>query len=70
MAPAGDRLCWAMLERSEELSAYWVKFALFFLGHVPDEARATAAIKALRGRTGEEGSMPVPAGPRTSGLPR
>ena len=54
--------CWARLEDSEELGAYWVKFALDFLDRVPDEARVTAALAALRGRIGADGSIPVPGG--------
>ena len=54
--------CWAKVESSEELSAYSVKFALDFLDRVPDEARAAAAIEALRGRIGADGSIPVPSG--------
>jgi hypothetical protein len=54
--------CWAKLERPDELSAYWVKFSLDFLDHVPDHARASAAIEGLRSRIGADGSMPVPGG--------
>jgi hypothetical protein len=54
--------CWAKLERPDELSAYFVKFALDFLDAVPDEARAGAAIETLRDRIGPDGSIPVPGG--------
>jgi hypothetical protein len=54
--------CWAKLERPDELSAYFVKFALDFLDKVPDEVRASAAIDDLRSRIGADGSMPVPGG--------
>jgi hypothetical protein len=54
--------CWRKLERPEELGAYMVKFALDFLDHVPDEARARAVIDGLRSRLGEDGSMPVAGG--------
>jgi hypothetical protein len=54
--------CWAILEHPNELSAYWVKFSLDFLDHVPDEARARAAIESLRPRLGADGSIPVPGG--------
>jgi hypothetical protein len=50
------------LERPDELSAYWVKFSLDFLDHVPDHARASAAIEDLRPLIGSDGSMPVPGG--------
>jgi hypothetical protein len=54
--------CWAKLERPDELSAYWVKFSLDFLDHVPDETRARAAIEDLRSRIGADGTIPVPGG--------
>jgi hypothetical protein len=54
--------CWAKLERPDDLSAYLVKFSLDFLDQVPDQARASAAIKNLRSRIGADGSMPVPGG--------
>jgi len=54
--------CWAKLERPDALSAYLVKFSLDFLDHVPDEARARAAIQGLRPRIGADGSIPVPGG--------
>ena len=40
--------CWSKLESSDELSAYWLKFSLDFLDHVPDQARASATIERLR----------------------
>jgi hypothetical protein len=54
--------CWAILEGSEELGGYWVKFSLDFLDRVPDQARAAAAIGPLRSRLGDDGSLPVPGG--------
>ncbi|HYD55219.1 MAG TPA: hypothetical protein VEA99_21470, partial [Gemmatimonadaceae bacterium] len=36
--------CWERLEQPDQLSAYWVKFALDFLDRVPDEARARTVI--------------------------
>ena len=39
-----------------------MKFALDFLDHVPDPARAGAAIESLRSRIGADGSIPVPGG--------
>ncbi len=54
--------CWAKLEGSDELSAYWVKFALEFLDQVPDQRRASAAMERLRPRLGNDGSIPVPGG--------
>jgi hypothetical protein len=54
--------CWAKLEGSEELSAYWVKFGLAFLDHVDDASRAEAAIERLRPRVEPDGSIPVAGG--------
>src|ERR1700737_195747 len=54
--------CWAKLERADELSGYWVKFALDFLDRVPDERRAVAAIEGLRSMLGPDGSIPVAGG--------
>jgi hypothetical protein len=54
--------CWAMLEGSDEMSGYWVKFSLDFLDHVPDHARAVAAIDRFRPQLGEDGSLPVTGG--------
>jgi hypothetical protein len=54
--------CWAKLQSPEELSAYWVKFSLDFLDHVPDQTRADTAIRLLQSRLGADGSMPVPGG--------
>jgi hypothetical protein len=54
--------CWAKLARPEDLSAYWVKFALGFLDRVPNETRARAAIEGLRPRLGPDGSVPVTGG--------
>jgi hypothetical protein len=58
----GTEWSWAKLEGSEELGAYWLKFALLFLDSVPDEARARAAIESLRLRIGADGFVPVPEG--------
>lgn len=54
--------CWAKLEGRDELSSYWVKFALDFLDNVPDKARADAAIERLRPMLGADGSIPVSGG--------
>jgi hypothetical protein len=54
--------CWAKLQRTDELSAYWVKFSLDFLDSVPEPARAEAAIEMLRPLLGADGSMLVPGG--------
>jgi hypothetical protein len=54
--------CWAKLQRPDQLSAYFVKFALSFLDSVPDDARASAAVEDLRARIGTDGSIPVPGG--------
>jgi hypothetical protein len=54
--------CWSKLENSDELSAYWLKFSLDFLDHVPDQARASATIERLRSQLGTDGSIRVPGG--------
>lgn len=54
--------CWAKLEGPGGLSGYWVKFALDFLDHAPEQARAESAIERLRGHLGADGSIPVPGG--------
>lgn len=54
--------CWTKLERPDELSAYWVKFALDFLDKVPERERAEAAVESLRAQLGEDGTIPVPGG--------
>lgn len=54
--------CWDRLRRPEELSGYWVRFALAFLDRVPDQERAGAAIEGLRPLIGADGSLPVPGG--------
>src|ERR1700722_7198777 len=54
--------CWAKLQRPDELSAYFVKFSLDFLDHVPDHSRASTAIEDLRPRIDSNGSIPVPGG--------
>ena len=56
------RWCWAKLEDRDELSGYWVKFALSFLDQVPDAERASAALDRLRAAFGPDGSVPVPGG--------
>jgi hypothetical protein len=53
---------WTALERSAELGAYSVKFALGFLDAVPDEERARATIETLRSRLSADGSLPVEDG--------
>jgi len=62
--------CWSKLESSDELSAYWLKFSLDFLDHVPDQARASATIERLRSQLGRDGSITSLAAPRTSVSPR
>lgn len=54
--------CWTRLEQPDQLGAYWIKFALLFLDHVPDESRAAAAIERFRDRLDADGSMPVEGG--------
>jgi hypothetical protein len=54
--------CWYRIDRPHTLEAYWVKFALDFLDHQPDEDRAVAAIESLRPKLGPDGTIPVPGG--------
>jgi hypothetical protein len=54
--------CWARLDGPDGLDGYWVKFGLDFLDHVPDEARAQAAIERIRPALRADGSLPVPGG--------
>jgi hypothetical protein len=54
--------CWAKLEGSNELGAYWLKFSLDFLDQVPDHAPAVAAIQGVSSRLGGDGSLQVPGG--------
>ncbi len=54
--------CWADLERSDELDAYGVKFALDFLDAVPDGGRAAEAVGRLRPHLEPDGSIPVRGG--------
>jgi hypothetical protein len=58
----GTDWCWARLADPGALSAYGVKFALAFLDRVPDDARARAAVEALRRRLGPDGTIPVSGG--------
>jgi hypothetical protein len=58
----GTHWCWARVQRPDELSAYWVKFALAFLDRVDDAPRAEAAVERLRPRLAADGSIPVPGG--------
>jgi hypothetical protein len=54
--------CWAKLARPDELGAYWLKFALYFLDRVPESERASAAIEGLRPRLAPDGTVPVAGG--------
>jgi hypothetical protein len=54
--------CWAKLDEPDELTGYWVKFALGFLDRVPEAPRANATIERLRAQVGTDGSIPVPGG--------
>jgi hypothetical protein len=54
--------CWARLDGPDDLDGYWVKFALDFLDHVPDQTRAQAAIERIRPALRVDGSLPVPGG--------
>lgn len=58
----GTAWCWAKLEQSNDLDGYWVKFALDFLDHVPDDARAEAALERFGAQLAEDGTLPVPGG--------
>lgn len=58
----GTDWCWGRLEDPEGLGAHGVRFALGFLGRVPDRARAEAAIERLRPRLGPDGSIAVSGG--------
>ncbi|MGW0436109.1 hypothetical protein ACWDV4_26625 [Micromonospora sp. NPDC003197] len=54
--------CWSRIDRPDQLDAYWIKFALDFLDHEPDEDRARAAIASLQPKIGSDGTIPVPGG--------
>jgi hypothetical protein len=54
--------CWARLDAPGGLDGYWAKFALDFLEHVPDQARARAAIERIRPALRPDGSLPIPGG--------
>jgi hypothetical protein len=54
--------CWARLDAPDGLDGYMAKFALDFLDHVPDQARAQAAIERIRPALRADGSLPVPGG--------
>jgi hypothetical protein len=63
--PARERTtawCWARLDEPGGLDGYWVKFALEFLDHVPDQARAQAAVERFRPALRADGTLPVPGG--------
>lgn len=53
---------WARLDDPDGIDAYTVKYALFFLDHVPDRERALATVGALRGKVRDDGSIAVPGG--------
>jgi len=53
--------CWQEIERVEEPSGYWLKFACQFLDAVPDEDRARSAIDSLAARV-DSGTVAVGAG--------
>jgi len=56
------RWCWQRLEQPEELSGYWLKFALDYLDATPDDERARATIERLRPLLCDDGTVPVPGG--------
>ncbi len=47
--PRATEWCWREVERAEQPTPYWLKYALVFLDAAPDEERARAAITRLRG---------------------
>jgi hypothetical protein len=61
LARASD-WCWARMDAPGGLEGYWAKFALDFLDHVPDEARALAAIERIRPALRADGTLPVADG--------
>jgi hypothetical protein len=54
--------CWRQLSRPEDLSGYWLKYALEFLDRTLDADRATKVIETLRPLLRADGSVPVPGG--------
>ncbi len=54
--------CWRRLEDPQSLAAYDVKFALSFLDHVADDARATPAVAGLATMLDADGSIAVAGG--------
>jgi hypothetical protein len=54
--------CWTMLSTPADLTGWWVKWALDFLDHVPDEPRVSTAIERLRPQIGPDGCVRVPGG--------
>lgn len=60
--PKGAEWCWRRLAGSEEISAYWLKFAMKFLDVVEEEERAEQAIDNLKDLLGTDGSIEVPGG--------
>lgn len=59
---AATRWCWQRLEQPDELSGYWLKFALDFLDATLDDDRARATIERLRPLLRDDGTVPVPGG--------
>ena len=56
------RWCWEHLAHARSAGAYWIKFALDFLDHVPDDDRLAPALDSLGSQLGADGSVPVPGG--------
>jgi hypothetical protein len=54
--------CWDRLQRPEDLSAYWLKYALEFLDRTAQAKRAIDAIESLRPLLRPDGSIPVSGG--------
>jgi hypothetical protein len=46
--PRATEWCWREVERAEQATPYWLKYALVFLDAAPEEDRARAAISRLR----------------------
>lgn len=51
--------CWRSIESAQEISAYWLKYALAFLDAVPDDDRARAAIQSLSAKIDPAGLAPA-----------
>lgn len=59
---AAEEWCWRRLAVPDELSSYWVKYALTFLDAHRDEGRVRTTIAALGALVDDDGSVPVAGG--------